>query len=74
MAVLIGIIGAVAVFFIIFCLYACIVVGSRSEPESYRTYSNDAEQEYIRKCQKVKEERKKRRIFKNKKDKDVIYL
>jgi len=61
---------------IVFGLYACIVVGKRSKTETEQYYEEKEEIDYIRKCEEVKKLRKlnNKKKYKDRKEKDVIYL
>lgn len=76
MATFIGIAVTIIIISIVFVLYACIVVGNESKTEKEQLYENDEQIEYINKCYEVKKQRKQNRKknYKDKKSKDVIYL
>ena len=76
MAVLLWSIIILILLIIAFGLYACIVVGKQSKTEKEQYYDELEELEYIRKCKEAKKLRKSsnKGKYKDKKQKDVIYL
>lgn len=76
MATFIAIVITIIIISMMFVLYACIVVGSRSKTKKEQLYENNEQIEYIEKCNKIKKQRKQNRKmnYKDKKSKDVIYL
>lgn len=76
MAVLLWSIIILIPLIIAFGLYACVVVGKRSKSEKEQYYEELEEMEYVRKCKEAKKLRKinSKGKYKDKKQKDVIYL
>ena len=76
MATLIWISIIIISLFITICLYACIVVGKQSKSDKEILDEEQEEIQYIKKCQEAKKLRKidNKRKYKDKKEKDIIYL
>lgn len=76
MAILLWSIIILIPLIVTFGLYACVVVGKQSKTEKEQHYEELEEMEYLRKCKEAKKIRKlnNKGKYKDKKQKDVIYL